>query len=158
MGFRIYWGSVVTRVGPTPEVGAAIPAGGQKKRKPEYGLVQYPERGLVYELRLRLEQRKPTFAAHLECYTVPEAEGKIRQTHEIQVSLGQDRAKFSAGVHQVYGLAFGLVQDRQRFEATVFWTGGKEKLPKWIEDIVNREKQEQDDEDAILAILFGRKL
>jgi hypothetical protein len=51
-----------------------------------------------------------------------------------------------------------LVQGRQAFEANVFWSERKDKLPKWIEDIVNREKRERDDEEAILALLFGRKL
>jgi hypothetical protein len=128
------------------------------KKRPEYGLVEYPERDLVFELLLRLEQRKPSFTAQLECYTVPEAEGKIQQTHKIQVSLGQGRARFASGLLQINDLSFSFVQGRQAFEANVFWAERKEKLPKWIEDIVNREKQEQDDEEAILAILFGRKL
>lgn len=155
--FARWFGGIGAPVPPTP--GETIPAGGMRgKKRPEYGLVEYPERDLVFELLLRLVQRKPTFTAQLECYVVPEAEGKIQQTHKIQVSLGQGRARFASGLLQINDLSFSFVQGRQAFEANVFWAERKEKLPKWIEDIVNREKQEQDDEEAILAVLFGRKL
>jgi hypothetical protein len=155
--FRDWFGKIST---PAPSSGgAAIPAGGMKgKKRPEYGLVQYPERGLAFDLSLRVVQRKPTFTAHLECYVVPEAEGKIRQTYKIQASFGQRRARFGAALLQTFTMSMRVEQGRPQFSADVFMTKGSDRMPRWIEDIMQRQREEQADEEAILSLIFGRKL
>lgn len=156
-------------VEPPPSAQGPDPSSGQRRRRGGgYGYVEYPKKKVAQKTAEKVQvfsvgiqdvaQPRAAFHAELEIYKVPVARGVLWE-RRIKASVHQLASSFSARLRLVVSLGLEVYQEPQRFRATMFQIPrGEKKMPKWIQDVIDREEQERDDEEAILALLFGRKL
>jgi len=162
-----------------PSVAGATPSGGMISRKkfPGYDRVIYPEAKKAQEVDVRLvvAQKKPSFFSGL-ITTIKHRKIKVMvpvilkvamssrkqgmsagvEEQVLIVSLEQRGLRFQAAAVQIHTVEIEVSSRRHSFHARArLYSNEKQEMPKWIKDILNKEKdarrrQEEEDEELIV--------